>query len=92
MLVVGMFLILLDFMSARFYVSGLLSNRMKGDDKKFEFPYAVESFHIVTVLTPESTPSVVILSVSVSALRKNKLQHIDLHQNYIRKTSFTQNP
>ena len=76
----------------RFYVSGLLSDRIKGDDQKFEFPDAVESFHIVAVLTPESTPSVVILSLSVSALRNKKLQHIDLHQIYIRKTSFTQNP
>jgi hypothetical protein len=76
----------------RFYASGLLSNRIKGDDQKYELSDAVESFHIVAVLTPEIKTSVVILSVSVSVLRKKKLQHIDLHRNYIRKTSFTQNP
>jgi hypothetical protein len=77
---------------ARTGTSELLSNRIKGDDQKYEFPDAVGSFHIVAVLTPESTTSVAILSESVSALRNKKLQHINLHQNSIRKTSFIQNP
>jgi hypothetical protein len=56
MLVVGMFLILLDFMSA-----DCLPAESKLTTKNMNFLMLSKGFHIVAVLTPESTPSVVTL-------------------------------
>jgi len=70
----------------RFYVSGFLSNRIKGDDKKFEFPDAVESFsHCLCFDDRKYTIRLHTLSISVGFKKEEITTHRPASKLYSQK-------